>query len=246
MVSISLLASFVAVATLVPVSSWASCSPPRGISDFNLTEYTRASWFVQKQQLNGYQKEDQLYCVVATYELNKSQTVPGFDGAVVQVFNQANEGGVNQKTQNDGTVLCARAPNANNTGPEGSQLLVAPCFLPNALAGDYWVMALGTSDEATTTSGTSVPYEWAVIIAGMPSVDAPCGGDGPNKDLGCCTTPEEGINGAGLWFLTRDRVATEATIAAMTKATVGQGIAVSKLKDVTQEGCDYDGYFLKH
>ena len=92
MVSTSFLASFVAMATLVPASSWASCSPPRGISDFNLTEYTRASWFAQKQQLNGYQKEDQLYCVVATYELNKSQTVPGFDGPVVQVFNQANEG----------------------------------------------------------------------------------------------------------------------------------------------------------
>ena len=37
----------------------------------NISEYIRKSWYVQKQQLNGYQSLEDLYCVTATYNIDK-------------------------------------------------------------------------------------------------------------------------------------------------------------------------------
>ena len=51
---------------------------------FNLTEWIRASWFIQEQQLNGFQQPEDLFCVAATYEL-EGRTVPLWDGKVVSV-----------------------------------------------------------------------------------------------------------------------------------------------------------------
>ena len=62
-----------------------SCPPVELQPNFNVTEFVRASWFVQRQQVNGYQSLDDLYCVSATYDL-EGKKVPFFSGTVVTVF----------------------------------------------------------------------------------------------------------------------------------------------------------------
>ena len=37
-----------------------------------MAEWTRASWYIAEQQINGYQSEEDLFCVVATY-LNRTE-----------------------------------------------------------------------------------------------------------------------------------------------------------------------------
>ena len=62
--------------------------------NFNLTEWIRASWYIQQQQVTGYQSPEDLFCVLATYEL-EGREVPGFDGTVISVYNYQNRGAVN-------------------------------------------------------------------------------------------------------------------------------------------------------
>ena len=98
---------------------------------FNLTEYTRATWYIQKQQVTGYQNLSTLFCVTATYAL-EGKKVPLSNDTVATVYNYANEGRVNGPNQNaENMTLCARAVDPDDP----SKLAVAPCFLPNALAG---------------------------------------------------------------------------------------------------------------
>eukprot|EP00964_Phaeocystis_antarctica_P074382 scaffold45727_cov72-Phaeocystis_antarctica.AAC.1 len=100
-------------------------------SSFNLTEYTRATWYIQKQQVTGYQNLSDLFCVTATYAL-EGKTVPLSNDTVATVYNYGNEGRVNGPNQNaDNMTLCARAVDPDDP----SKLAVAPCFLPNSLAG---------------------------------------------------------------------------------------------------------------
>merc|ERR1719453_2139326 len=123
-----------------------------GSRNFNLTEWVRATWFIQEQQIVDYQPLSSFYCVAATYDLENAH-VPLFHGTVVTVYNYANKDEVNGPNQNaNNMTLCARAVNATDS----SRLAVAPCFLPNFLAGPYWVLGLGTAAHGT--------YEWAAII----------------------------------------------------------------------------------
>jgi len=194
------------------------CPDVSVVDGLNIEEYISKSWFVQKQQVNSYQPRESLFCVVATYE-NESRTVPFFSGTVVSVYNYGNLNGVNGQNQNDGQVLCAREP--DNT--KSAALLVAPCFLPNFLAGDYWVVAIGDN------------YEWAIISGGQPT----------EKFADGCTTKEDGINGSGFWFFTRERVASEETIAMMDAKAKSLGFTTSRMIKVEQEGCNYEGAKLK-
>ena len=79
-------------------------------------------------------------------------------GTVLSVFNYADKDAVNGEPENtaNGTVLCARQKDSS----VGGALLVAPCFLPNSLAGDYWILAVGESEAGTGE------LEWAVISGG--------------------------------------------------------------------------------
>ena len=52
----------------------------------NLTEYMRASWYIQQQQVNGYQKIEDLYCVTADYKLNYSKNVPFYKNQVILIM----------------------------------------------------------------------------------------------------------------------------------------------------------------
>ena len=94
----------------------------------------------EQQQPVSYQSADDLYCVAATYA-QEGLTVPLFSGTVLSVYNYARGGSVEGAPTNtaNGTVLCARVPDES----ESSKLSVSPCFLPNQLAGAYWVRGRG-------------------------------------------------------------------------------------------------------
>ena len=64
-------AMFTAVASSLFAFAPSACPPAgfRTLDTLNLTEYTRASWFIQQQQITGYQSLDDLFCVAATYNL---------------------------------------------------------------------------------------------------------------------------------------------------------------------------------
>merc|ERR1711965_524260 len=192
-----------------------------------LEEWTRASWYVQKQQVNGFQSANDLNCVVATYDLGDTKVFFNPKTDIIDVNNYGNSGGVNGPVQGgvDNGILCGRV-----TGEPG-KLAVAPCFLPNFLAGPYWVAGLGTSD----VDGES-RYDWAVIIGGQPKEFAP---DGK------CTTSLDDINNSGLWFFSRTPVAPTAQIAAMEQVIADLGVSNSLLINVPQEGCNYDGALIK-
>ena len=76
------------------------------VSELDLAEYIRASWYAQQQQLVGSQSESDLNCVAATYEL-EDRKVPGFDGPVVTAYNHARRDSFLGPRTN--VTLCARA-----------------------------------------------------------------------------------------------------------------------------------------
>merc|ERR1719473_2515342 len=200
------------------------CPKVKPIDNLNLTEWVRATWYIQEQQVTGYQKEEDLYCVSATYDVQPSRTVPFFGGEVVSVYNYAEENEVNGKSTNPNnkTILCARVPDAKTP----SKLLVAPCFLPNLLSGDYWILAAGPSPDN---------YEWAIISGGQPSVKYDDG----------CTTKETGTNGSGFWLFSRSPVADAAQMAAIKQKAKDLGFPLSRLHPVAQAGCKREGAFIK-
>lgn len=195
---------------------------------FNLTEWIRASWFIQEQQLNGFQQPEDLFCVAATYEL-EGRTVPLWDGKVVSVYNYQNRGAVNGPGTNpEAEPLCARLIDPDR--PSDS-IINAPCFLPNALAGPYWVVAAGPSPQR---------YEWGIVSGGPPTVPDPEGGPG-------CTTSETGTNGAGLWLFHRRPIISEEEMADIRTVARMNGFTTSRLRPVFQrdpetgERCEYVG-----
>jgi len=205
------------------VCAYSECQPVSVQQNFNITEFTRATWYIQYQQVTGYLPENQFYCVTATYSLDEKKTVPLFRGTVVAVHNYANIDQVNGRQPDmSNQTLCARQPDPR----EPAKLLVAPCFLPNILAGDYWILAAGPGSNN---------YEWAVVIGGQPTEEYDDG----------CTTKTDGINGSGFWFFSRTPVASLASLQTAFKAATDQGISLSLIKPVNQEGCKYIGAYIK-
>ena len=136
-----------------------SCRVP-SLARVDIDKYIEHSWYIQMQQVNGYQPRNSLNCVVATYEDEgrKVELTPWgptlFSGKTISVYNYANAGGVNapvQRPVRDGQVLCSRLPDPRDT----SKLLVAPCFLPFRI-------------ETSPATATAVPPA-AVISATTPS-----------------------------------------------------------------------------
>lgn len=188
----------------------------------NLTEYIRKTWYIQKQQINGYQPRNSLNCVLATYNIDTYSKVPFFNKTVLSVYNYANINGVNGLNENNGSILCARVK--NDTQPE--KLLVAPCFLPNLFGGPYWIVAAGP---------ISNNYEWSIVIGGQPTV----------KYNDTCTTKEYGINNSGLWLLSRERQLNKTKLDYLYRILRSKNITTSRLLDVNQTGCSYNGAFIK-
>lgn len=205
--------------------SFTSCPHVEPMSEFNTTEYIRASWFIQQQQITGYQQENTLYCVAQTLA-SEDKWVPFFNGPVLSVYNYANVDNVNGESQNKNNfTLCARQANESRS----SDILNAPCFLPNLFAGPYWVIDAGPY---------SYHYEWAIVSGGQPTVQYPDGN---------CSTSEEGINGSGLWLFTRisNTDIVDQYIHIMRDKLLNLGYSIKQLLNVTQKGCKYTGAFLK-
>lgn len=216
-----------------------ACQPLSVQSDFNVTEWLRASWYVQKQQKNGYQKPSSLNCVVATYNETYRGTqpyVPGFRGQAFTVYNDCREGGKDGPVCNNFTSpdfkpsfaipLCGRVTNK----AEPAKLSVAPCLLPNFLAGNYWVAAAGPRPD---------DYQYAIVLAGQPTVERSDG----------CTTPDTCSNPAqfscGLWFFTRQPIPEPSVMDTLSKTAREKGISTELLVTVDHADCRYDGYEIK-
>ena len=189
----------------------------------NLTEYSRSTWYVQQQQVNGYQRKEDLFCVAATYNRDNHSKVPFFKGTVLSVYNYGNFNKTNGLSLNNSTVLCARQPNTN----EPEKLLVAPCFLPNILGGPYWILAAGPSPQR---------YDWAVVIGGQPSV---------RVSKTTCTTKLTGINNSGLWIFSRERFLDNSTMTMVRNIITSKNVSTDYLLPVIQTGCLYRGAFIK-
>jgi hypothetical protein len=203
------------------------CPTITPMANFNTTEYIRSTWYVQEQQLNGYQKNNTLNCVAQTLNESSTTHVPFFDGPVISVYNYANIDHVNGPSQNNGNfTLCARQYNASLP----SELLNGPCWLPNYFAGPYWVIDAGPS---------SSNYSWAIISGGPPTVVYPDGN---------CSTSLTGINGSGLWLITRSNeyAHVQQYVGLMRESLMYFGYSISQLLRVNQSGCNYDGAFIKH
>jgi hypothetical protein len=203
-----------------------SCPLVSPMSNFNTTEYIRTSWYIQQQQVTTYQPNNTFFCVMQTLN-SSSRTVPFFNGPVLDVYNYGNFDSVNGEQQNTmNFTLCARQFNQSMT----SELLNAPCLLPNYFAGPYWVLAAGP---------TSSNYSWAIISGGPPTVRYPDGN---------CSTSEEGVNGSGLWLFTRERFGDNVDfyIHQMRNMLLNMGYTVSRLLNVSQVGCNYTGTYVKH
>jgi apolipoprotein D and lipocalin family protein len=189
----------------------------------NLTEYIRSTWYIQQQQINGYQNLSDLYCVTATYNIDNNSHVPFFKGTTISVYNYANMNKVNGVSMGNNSHLCGRQPNSS----EPEKLLVAPCFLPNLFGGPYWIVLAGPN---------SSKYEWAVVSGGQPSV---------RVTNNTCTTKETGVNNSGLWIFSRNKTLNNDALLFIHKDMKHKGLDTSKLYNVSQIGCRYDGSFIK-
>jgi lipocalin len=150
-----------------------SCLKVDTVQGFDLKEYASGPWYVQKQAENEYSSKEFGRCVTAEYTPKNSKTFWGYNI------------GVNNRAESDdgrtiGGDLCASSTN------KSGQLQVAPCFLPKALAGPYWVVAYN-EDQG-----------YALVSGGQPKYVKDKTGCGPDGSSPCCKTGD-GINNSGLW-----------------------------------------------
>jgi lipocalin len=218
-----------ALLALEPVHAFlqSSCVDVQPVENLDIAEYTRASWYVQEQQINSYQREGQLNCVVATYDAGTSsfwQSPIFFDGVILSVYNSYEDG--RPTIDADGKPinrLCASVPDTD----EASKLLVAPCFLPTIFGGNYWVIGFNT-----TSNGE---YEWAVVSGGPPKNEYPDG----------CTTGT-GYFDSGLWIFSRKPILPEEKLVEARELLTRKGYTLQLLKKVRQTGCSYANAYIKH
>lgn len=164
---------------------------------------------MQQQAVNTYLPTENFFCVRASYE-EKSR--PSFLWRyTIEVNNVAKDATGNEF----GGELCAFQKDSNDP----AKLAVAPCFLPKAFAGDYWVIAY---DESAG---------YALVSGGQPTIK--------NETSGGCQTGT-GVNDSGLWIFTRQQTRDDNVVDAARKIAQAEGFDLSVLLDVEQEGCVYD------
>jgi len=96
------------------------CPKVKPVPDLNITEFTRASWYVQEQQVTSYQSEDQLNCVVATYDAGKSgwwEPPLFFDGEVLSCTIHTKEEVPPSTTKGSPPADCARVSKMRRSLP---------------------------------------------------------------------------------------------------------------------------------
>merc|ERR1712166_109129 len=199
-----LLGTATVLVSAAPMTS--SCKPVEPAADFRLDAYL-GKWFIQQQMETKYLPKGRNYCVVAEYS-RKSKSLFGWD---LNVHNrdQDADGTVHDSTKDTkGAGLCAKVVNATN-----GKLEVAPCFLPPALSGPYWVIQ--------ATQG------WALVVGGQPTIPT---------TAGLCKTGD-GVNNAGLWIFSRQQTRNETQITLARNIATENGIDVSVLNDIDQTNC---------
>ena len=204
------------------------CPPVPTASPFDLAAYVESHpWYVQEQQPNAYQPASALFCVRAAYAWEDAAKTR------VAVLNTANEGGV------DGPPANARKTRLRAVVPDPavpSKLAVGPRFVPSALYGPYWIVAVssgyvppGTDEDIGTDAAAG--YKWAVVSGGQPTV--------PGKKKNTCRTSLRGVNGSGLWIFTREPTPSREVVEEARAAARDLGIDLSEMRAVTHEGCEY-------
>jgi len=196
--------STVALAAISMASAQQYCKEVKTVESFDVTQYASAPWYVHQQAENAYSPRSLNYCTRASYEIFER---PTFWGYTVKVNNRAADAKGNQSGGN----LCAY-----QTGGSASKLAVAPCFLPKAFAGPYWIVAYDEGEG------------YALVSGGQPSRP------GTN---GCRTG--SGINNSGLWIFSRSPVRDNDLVNKVRSIAMNAGFDVSVLNDVDQIGCTY-------
>lgn len=176
------------------------CLPVDTQPQFNLTRFISKPWFIQQQMPTQYLPVEKNYCVSARYELLSK---PSLWGYTIQVYNQASDKDGN--VMDSGTFLCAYAYDEEDP----AKLAVAPCFLPKASSGNYWVVAYDEEEG------------YAMVSGGQPFLETP---------LGCRLG--SGTNDAGLWIFSRDPNPPEGLVQKVRDIASSKGFDVSVLNDV--------------
>lgn len=190
----------------------ALCPNITTVKSLNLTEYTRKPWYIQMQQETPYLPINSNYCVRAEYSISNKKIL-FYNGTVLDVYNSARLDNVTGRQLNyKNTTLCGRV------NGENSKLLVAPCFLPNIFAGDYWILLAGPTNDN---------YQYAIVSGGQPNTRYPSG----------CSTSTDKINNSGLWIFTRNQTVSDSVIQNLITYIVSLGITPELLNKVEQEHC---------
>lgn len=185
------------------------------VEDFDIDIYASAPWYIHQQQEIEYLPIENNYCVKAEYNVRDKPTFPW--GYTVEVTNTAqNEFGA----EIGGSGLCAYQ--TGNSGRGLSKLAVAPCFLPKAFAGPYWVIDYNEEEG------------YALISGGQPTIRA----DEDDIDAGCRLGT--GTNDSGLWIFSRNQTRDDALVEKVRAIAVDAGFDITVLNDVDQTDCDGD------
>jgi lipocalin len=178
---------------------------------------------VHQQAVNFYTPPEQSYCVTAQYSVKSKSS---FWGYTIDVYNYAQD----VDGASGGGSLCASVVDDDS----GSQLGVAPCWLPKLLDGPYWIVAYD-------------PIEgYALISGGQPTIIVPeevgCGGNdnttSSSPGTGVCCKTGEGINNSGLWIFSRSPVRNDTLIEQVRGIATDAGFATTTvLFDVNHTDC---------
>jgi len=246
-------------------STGVECPVVRPLSNetgvFDLDRFTESTWYVQKQQITGFQytPEDEFFCLSMTY-------TPRVDEPEFYHFeNFGLVGGINGSVhQWDGENTDNWCAGQDEYG--GGLLRVAPCVLRPLLAKvgfPLWIIAV--ADD----------YSWAIMSGGQPSepveplvhVDGSVSSTSGNanneqqqqqqqqQQPQTLCTPRTDVTdgilldtgGSGLWLLTRERMVNSKVIAEMEDRLIEMGISPGKLFPVIQDGCsiyNHDNFTL--
>jgi len=225
--SIALVVLFAIKASAQTTAPSVSCLPATTVENFNVTEYAAAPWYVQQQAVNAYTPSDQNRCVTAQYQIRDDDDLDWWErswwGYTVDVFNYAETA----TGKSSGGSLCA---DFDEDHP--SRLRVAPCFLPQIVAGPYWILSYREGVEDG----------YALVSGGQPrhavEEETDCGADGTDS---CCKTGE-GINRSGLWILTRQRNPSDPLVSEVRGIAKQLGFSTSVLFNVTHDAdCQVPG-----
>lgn len=188
----------------------AGCPEVEVQEGFNLNRYISAPWYVQEQAVVDYQPREQFYCVRARYSRVGGWSKRTFWGYTINVNNQAQDA----SGESFGGRLCAYQTKKNP-----AKLAVAPCFLPRAAAGPYWVVAYKEGKDG-----------YALVSGGQPTIES---------KPGLCRTGD-GINNSGLWIFTRAKARNQTVVNTVRQIARNKGFDLSVLFNVTQTGCVYN------